>query len=340
MSEYFVYKSKFAPYIEGLLKEKEQKGKLSGTMFKCFMLEFDRFFQEFRIEDLHIKKDTIVTWRTTRINDNDTNLYQKYLAWVHLCKYMCSIGIECYIPQTPKRGRQNDYIPYIYTHEEIKKIFSTSDRLRVLNNKNCTPMFVIPALCRLLYSTGIRIGEALAIKNEDIDFENCVIYINKSKNGQQRLAAINDSLLKVLKDYEYFRNKIPINGVRLPQRNFFITQLGKPIRYGSVQFWFGKILYFSGIPKRTPPNLPRIHDLRHTAAVHAMEKLVKDEMDIYCALPLISAFLGHKNIISTEAYVRLTHEMFPDLIKMENITSYVFPEVQYAKIEDIYDGFC
>jgi len=73
MSDYFVYKSKFAPYIEGLLKEKEQKGKLNGTMFKCFMLEFDRFFQEYHIEDLHIKKDTISTWRATRLNDNERN---------------------------------------------------------------------------------------------------------------------------------------------------------------------------------------------------------------------------------------------------------------------------
>jgi len=340
MSEYFVYRSKFAPYIEGLLKEKEQKGRLNGTMFKCFMLEFDRFFLEYGIEDLHIKKDTILKWRTTRMNDNEKNLYQKYIAWIHLCKYMCSIGIECYIPRTPKKGRQNDYIPYIYTHEEIQKLFSTSDRLRVLNNRNRTPMFVMPALCRLLYSTGIRIGEALALKNEDVDFENRVIYINNSKNGQQRLAAINDSMLKVLKDYVRFRNKIPTTHVYLPNRNFFVTQLGKPFRYGSAQLWFRRILYFSNIPKRTCPNLPRIHDLRHTAAVHAMEKLIRDGMDIYCALPLISAFLGHKNIISTEAYVRLTQEMFPDLIKMENITSYVFPEVQYAKIEDIYDGFC
>lgn len=340
MSEYFVYRSRFAPYIEGFLREKEQQGRLRGTMLKCFMLEFDRFFQEYHIEDLHIKKDTIVSWRATRLNDNDRNLYHKYIAWVHFCKYMCGIGIECYIPRTPKKGRQNDYIPYIYTHEEIQSLFSTCDRLRGFHNLNRTAMFVMPTLCRLLYSTGIRIGEALALKNEDVDFENRVIYVNKTKNGQQRLAAINESLLKVLKSYESFRNKIPINDVHQSDHCFFVTQLGKSCRYGSAQLWFGKILYFSGIPKHTCPNLPRIHDLRHTAAVHSLEKLVKNGMDIYCALPLISAFLGHKNISSTETYVRLTHDMFPDLIKMENITSYAFPELQYAKVEDVYDGFC
>jgi len=340
MSEYFTYKSIFSPYIEGLLKEKKQQGLLNSTFLKCYMLEFDRFFQEYRINDLHIKKETILTWRGTRVNDNERNLYHKYIAWIHLCKYMCSLGIECYIPRTPRQGRQNDYIPYIYTHEEINTIFSTCDKLRIVKGHNITPLFVLPALCRLLYSTGIRIGEALAIKNQDIDFENHVIYINESKNGQQRLVAINDSLLNVLKEYEVFRNKIPLEDIRLPEYCFFVTQRGKPCFYGNIRWWFSKMLYFGNIPKRMHHTYPRIHDLRHTAAVHALEKLVKNGMDIYCALPLISAFLGHKNISSTETYVRLTHEMFPDLIDMESITCCVFPQIQYAKIEDVYDGFC
>jgi len=340
MNDYYTYNSKFAPYIEGLLKEKEQKGQLKSTMFKCFMLEFDRFFLEYEIEDIHIKRDTIILWRSTRINDNERNLYHKYVAWVHLCKYLCSLGIECYIPRTPKQGRQNDYIPYIFTHDEIQTIFSICDKMRAIANYNTSPLFVMPALCRLLYSTGIRIGEALAIKNEDVDFENCVIYINKSKNGQQRLAVINNSLLPVLKQYKDFRKQIPLKDIGLPKCHFFVTQLGKPCRYGNINMWFHRVLYFSGIPKQACPNSPRIHDLRHTAAVHAMEKLVKNGTDIYCALPLISAFLGHKNVSSTETYVRLTCEMFPDLINMEGVTSYVFPQVQYAKIEDIYDGFC
>lgn len=339
MNDYFVYRSIFAPYIKGLLKEKERKGHLKSTMFKCYMLEFDRFFKEHGIEDLHIKKDTITTWRATRINDNERNLYHKYIAWVHLCRYMCGLGIECYIPRTPKQGRQNDYIPYVFTHEEINTIFSTCDKLRIVKGHNITPLFVMPALCRLLYSTGIRIGEALAIKNEDVDFVNSVIYINKSKNGQQRLVAINKSLSIVLQQYINFRNKIPVDGVNSPEHHFFVTQRGRPCFYGNIRWWFSRVLYFGNIPKRAYRSRPRIHDLRHTAAVHALQKLVSTGTDVYCALPLISTFMGHKNITSTETYVRLTHEMFPELINMEKITSCVFPEIQYAKVEDIYDGF-
>lgn len=71
---------------------------------------------------------------------------------------------------------------------------------------------------------------------------------------------------------------------------------------------------------------PRVHDIRHSFAVHSLEKMVKSGEDIYCALPILSVFLGHKTIAGTEKYVRMTQEIFPEIIKMENhLTSFVFP---------------
>lgn len=323
-SNYFTYRSVFAPYIEGFLREKEQKGLLKGNMLKCYMLEFDRFFQQYNMKDLSIKRETIVAWRATRINDNERNLYHKYIAWIHFCKYLCNLGVDCYIPRTPNAGRQNDYIPYVFTHKEISTIFFMVDSLRIRKNGNRTVMFALPALCRLLYSTGVRIGEALAIKNKDIDLENRTISILDTKNDRQRVAGINESLLNVLEQYIRFKENNLENKWWGPDEYFFVSQLGKVIPYCTIQSWFRRILYFCNIPCKASFNQPRLHDLRHTAAVHSLEKLIKNGMDIYCALPLISLFLGHKNIKSTETYVKLTYEAFPDLI-MESRDFYIFP---------------
>jgi len=60
--------------------------------------------------------------------------------------------------------------------------------------------------------------------------------------------------------------------------------------------------------------------------VHSFEKMVKSGVDIYCALPILSTFLGHKTIKGTEKYVRMVQEIYPDIIGMENpVTSFVFP---------------
>ncbi|KFF14092.1 hypothetical protein IW15_01185 [Chryseobacterium soli] len=297
------------------------------------MLEFDRFFIEYNITNLNITRELILNWKATRLNDNPRNLYHKYVAWVHFCRYMCSVGIDCYVPHTPKEGRQNDYIPYIYTHEEIKLLFSNADKLRIERHRNDTPMFILPAFLRLLYSTGIRIGEALNITNQDVYFEERIIEINDTKNDRKRIVAINDSLYKVLVEYQKFKESIPVKGMCDASKNFFVTQKGKPCLANNIHAWFRRLLEYSDIPKQSYFNRPRVHDIRHTAAVHALEKLVKSGEDIYCALPTISVFLGHKNIKSTEAYVRLTNEMFPDLIEKGSITSFVFPDMRYNKYE-------
>ena len=66
------------------------------------------------------------------------------------------------------------------------------------------------------------------------------------------------------------------------------------------------ILKYSGIPYKGGGSGPRVHDLRHTFAVNAMDKMVDEGKDLYVALPILSAYLGHESVSATERYVRLT----------------------------------
>jgi hypothetical protein len=56
--------------------------------------------------------------------------------------------------------------------------------------------------------------------------------------------------------------------------------------------------------------------------------MAKSGLDLYYSLPLLSTFMGHKSLDATEQYVRLTAEMYPDLLKDEKgICAYVFPQI-------------
>ena len=80
---------------------------------------------------------------------------------------------------------------------------------------------------------------------------------------------------------------------------------------------FYRIIDDSGIP-RTPTQVgPSLHSMRHTAAVHSLIKMTREGRDIYSALPLLSIFLGHKNVLGTESYVRLTQEVYPEITKLD-----------------------
>jgi integrase len=73
---------------------------------------------------------------------------------------------------------------------------------------------------------------------------------------------------------------------------------------------------------------PRVHDLRHTFAVHSLIKMSREGIDLYYSLPVLSEYMGHKSLESTDTYVRLTSEMFPEVMEDVNaVTAYVFPEM-------------
>lgn len=219
-----------------------------------------------------------------------------------------------------------DFIPYVFTHQQMDMIFRECDRMTVTNSNMNSALFAMPALIRLLYSTGVRIGEALAIRNRDVDYALRRIIIRKTKNQMQRMVPVNTSLENVLRQYENYRNRMPIKSLMDKESFFFVSTVGKPFTNSTAYSWFKKVLRQCGIPHTGKQQGPRVHDIRHTSAVHSFENMVKGGVDLYCALPILSTFLGHKTIKGTEKYVRMVQEVYPDIIGMENpVTSFVFP---------------
>jgi integrase len=324
MSEHYEYRSVFAPYFDSFLKMKDTMG-YGLIKFRGIFLELDRFFIETGVTDAYITSEQIAAWRITCVNEKVRTLYYKYSVLSQFCRYMCHLGHECYIPRLP-RQKNLDFIPYVFNHEEMESIFRECDRQTMPFANMNIALFAIPALIRFLYSTGVRIGEALSIKNVDVDYSRHRIIIGGTKNKMQRMIPLNSSLEEVMKQYETYRNRMPVEDLTDKDSFFFVSANGKQIAKHTAYLWFIKVLSQCGIPNIGKYQGPRLHDIRHTCAVHALEKMVKSGVDIYCALPILSIFLGHKTIKGTEKYVRMVKEIYPDIIGMENpITSFVFP---------------
>jgi integrase len=331
----YVFKSILAPYMDSFLQMKETMG-FGQVKFRVIFKEFDKFFIENDVTEPCITQSLISRWNATRVNDSCRTLYDKYSVISQFSKYMCHLGYPCYVPRLPRR-LFNNFIPYIFTHEQIAQILKTCDSLVMLNNNMESKLFALPALFRLLYSTGLRISEATSLKNEDVDFERRFIIIRKTKNQRQRLTPLNVTMIEVMLQYRNARQRLPLPNLDNPDNFFFVSPSGKPLNKGNAYGWFRKILKKCGIPHLGKNHGPRVHDLRHTCAVHSLMKQVKEGADIYCILPVISVFLGHKTIKGTELYIRLTQEMYPEIIKQEqSVTSFVFPS--QPEIEPDYEN--
>jgi len=338
MNKLFKYTSIFAPYIESYILGKELQG-FKVVQLKWMLLEFDKFFTRISKKELYISSDDITNWAITRTFDKLNTLYQKYCAMAGFCRYMCLCGYECYIPRRPRK-RSTNYTPTIFTHEQIENIFNACDNMVMKEHHAQSIMIAMPAILRLLYSTGIRISEALSILNKDVDFDRKVIVLNDTKNRHQRLAPINESLRQVLMQLIEYRNRIPVAGIANANSHLFVSTTGKNIARKTVLTYFHRIIEKCGIPRRCNHRGPMVHEIRHTAAVHSLVELTQSGVDIYTSLPLLATFMGHKKVLDTEAYLRLTQEMYPDLLKMNaEITDRVYSLI-LTKLQKDYENRC
>jgi len=326
MHKHFEYSSVLSPYIKDFIYLKEASG-CNFLRGKWILFEIDRFFQENNVLDPVITRGLVNQWRKTRINDSSSTIYSKYSIMAQLARFMTRQGQECFIPRLPEnRLAKSNFTPYIFTRNQIENILQESDRLRIYDRHMNTTMFCVPAVLRLLYSTGLRISEALSIKNEDVKFNKGYILIRKTKNGSERIAPINGSLYQVLQQYTSYRDRIPVRHVISPSSFFFVKSDGTYFNAQSIYWWFRKLMTECGIPYTGNHHGPRVHDLRHTFAVHSMVQMAHDGQGLYTSLPIISACLGHKSLFSTEQYVRLTGEMYPELISQcSPINAFVYP---------------
>jgi len=322
----FNYGSIYAPYFKQFIVMKKGLGFVSLRIEWVF-LEFDNFFLANNITTFGITKQQVEQWRATRINDALSTICIKYSILSQFCRYMCKVGYDCYIPRSPVNPPRNNFKPHIYSNLEMSDIFQACDHMRLYGRNMSSILFVIPIIIRLLYATGLRVSEALALKNKDVDFNRRCLLIRKSKNGEQRIVPMSGSLEEVLKQYLHYRDRMPILRIKDANGYFFVSPTGTNCLQGSIYTWFRKALAISGIPHIGDHQGPRVHDLRHTFAVHALVQMAKSGLDLYYSLPLISTFLGHKSLGATDHYVRLTAEMYPDLLKDERgICAYVFPK--------------
>ena len=326
MNKVFEYHSVLAPYINGLIAIKESQGFIMLSM-KWFFLEFDSFVTNYGLKEPVITQELVETWRKSRVNDCGRTFYGKCSALVQLARYMCERGKISYIMRLPKPENDRGYTPYIFTEEQMQAIFEASNRLIRGSHRIDDPVMAIPCLIRLLYSTGLRITEAISIRNVDVHLDRGYIHVRETKNGSERLVPVCDTLKQSLTQYIKYRNRLPLNGLQESEHLFFVKLDGTEVSASCAYKWFRKVYTNCGIPYKGDRFGPRLHDLRHSMAVHTLTKLINDGMDVYAALPLLSACLGHTQLSSTEQYVRLTHSEYPELLNQcSSLNDFIYPK--------------
>lgn len=317
--------SVFGTYMQDFISQKQALGFKYNAAIETLNL-FDSFCIESGITEPVITEELYTSWCQKRDVENETTHYMRieYVRQFSLFLYNNGSPSLSTFHQLPKKSKA--FIPYIFSENEINRFMKAVDEL----NKQPYPQspvrhLVQPVLFRFLYGCGLRVNEALNLKTDDVDLNAGSALIRNAKGGKDRMVVMSDSLLDVCRTY---RSNDLIQG--------FISEYFFPARdhgyYDSSTIYndFRKYLKKSGIPHRGRGNGPRLHDFRHTFAVHVLSSWTKEGKDVYVCLPILQRYLGHKRITATEKYLRLVPESYNQVTGIfTDKFGDVFPEVNH-----------
>ena len=329
-----IYRSSLGVYMAGFLEQRRKTGHKANDI-EFALRTIDQYLVTTGFTGSYITEEVYDGWWQSTEGQLDSTRYSKASIFIRFLKYLALMGVDCYIPRLPRK-HASCRIPYTFSEDEMSRIFSACDNMRIKERHTKSAMIAMPALIRLLYSTAVRTSEALDIRIGNVDFKHHVIKLEYTKNGHQRYAPINSSLEIILRQYLSYRARLPYTELREPESHLFVTSQGKAITRHLALRHMHRILADAGIEHKGNEEGPHLHSLRHTACIHSMVKCARQGMDMYCCLPILSVFMGHRKVVDTEQYLRLTQEMYPELVKQDlSVTSSINGVVKRAKL--LYD---
>ena len=318
------YRSVFSAFINDFIEYKRAAG-YKYIKEEEYLKYFDDYCCSQKISSPVLTKELMDNWCKTKPYEAVRSVHSQRVSCIRqFALYMISSGYDAYIPVNLEyiRQRKSKYSAYIFTHEEMERIFVASDK--VYPNRRSTMHLVIPVLVRLLYCTGLRVMEALHLQLKHVNLSEGTLLIESAKFNKDRLIPISDSMLNILKDY--CRVMHPLYN---PEEYLFVGISREPCSHHNIYLRFRELLVQAGIPHAGRGYGPRIHDIRHTHCCHVLQEASKNGIDLSDMLPLLSVYMGHESLVATSQYLKMTAEVYPEILSaVENACSFAIPEVK------------
>jgi site-specific recombinase XerD len=215
--------------------------------------------------------------------------------------YISSSPLPTNLPKLPPQQT-----PYVYSNDELHRLIEATSVLHVAHSRLQAPMY--RTLLILLYGSGLRIGEALGLTLRDVDLLERILTVRRTKFFKTRLVPIGPRLAQELATHVGRRQQLPMPAAEYSP--LFTTRTGNAWPYQHVITLFQRVRRAAHINCLTGEvRPPRLHDLRHTAAVHRVLAWYRSGKDVQRLLPQLATYLGHVNINSTQRYLQMTPEL-------------------------------
>lgn len=296
-------KSRFGEQIRAFVGYKNSLGFPYDESIRI-LGRFDDFCVERFPEKDCLDCELALAWLEKRDTENTAGHRNRIMVIREFAKYLRAVGTEAYMIPISMTSKGPGYVPHIFNEAEIKAFFHGADSFRP-HGKAPARHLVIPVFYRLLYCCGLRPAEARLLKKENVDLVRGSVYVVESKGHKDRVVAVADDLLQIMRSYSTLISEI------YPDSDYFFPRYDGEgpytKRWTEEMFW--RCFSMAGITAFEGPK-PRVYDFRHTFATECICRWMREGRDIDAMLPFLSAYMGHARYEDTLYYVHMVPDFY------------------------------
>lgn len=309
------FASPLGPYMKKFISLHRSQGEIYQRG-EYMLSRFDRFLRSYSDPPKRLSDTIVRQWLSLFSKNGSITRYKSFLIVRNFCLYLRRFDPTAYVPDISLTSTpSSSFFPHIYSRAEVVAILKETRKLKPSTWTPLRPQ-TFYLLILLLYTTGIRLGEALRLRLNGIDWKEEALYIRETKFFKSRLVPLSHSMMKQLKNYVQLRQRVglPTNSQSLLFQN---PHKQGPYANSSIRETFQSLLEHLDL-KSAEHGGPRIHDLRHTFACHRLEEWYRKGENVQSKLGFLSTYLGHVNLDSTQRYLTMTTELLQQASKRFN----------------------
>jgi len=283
--------------MAGHLKLRRSLGILSQTD-EITLKKFNRYQSENFSGAKTVTRDMVMGYLKTNTHLHSSSRVNEVIYLRQFCLYLFRQDLKVYLPERSLVPKARPKVPiHIFREKDIQVLIRTARDLKP--RKSSSSPYAV--LIGLLWVTGLRMGEAIRLNRDDIDFAQGILHVRKTKFFKSRLVPLSESTLRALK--EYLSHRRPPNEAG-PQAPVFLSEKGKRLCKGTLHYVFRRLTARARI-RNVHGKSPRLHDIRHSFATQTLNDHYQQGKDPNAYLPILATYLGHADGKHTQVYLHV-----------------------------------
>ena len=268
------------------------------TLFRTIIC-LDNFLSQMHPNAVVLSKDIISEWFNTFTHLKSVTQQGYRSATFNLCKFLhqrnpLTVVREEFVPLRVLKI----FVPYIFSKNEIAQLLQAARSLTI-RSVNPLRALSMELILVLLYTAGLRIGEAIRLNIQDYDPTEGTLRIIKTKFGKSRLVPLSTSAKNIVNQYLSRRHELGLSCE--PEDSLIWSPRCARASMASAQDALINLLRQCGLKPMRGRKGPRAaHDFRHAFAVHRILKWYQEGKNVQALLPYLSTYMGHRGIESTQ----------------------------------------